>query len=164
MLVKKLINGNLMSIDVEVKDVNAENFIVPKGSEQSYFCKIEIKKFDSNSGKRLSIPRIQSFGKKEFEQYALNELRKLGYSIDILHSPKVWQEQQAKLKEMKMKELNEQREKLNKEKEEAYKKAAEEESAKMNERIDLAIEEALKKQAKSYEKEIKALKASIKKK
>ena len=79
-------NGTMVSI----LDVTAENYLAPKGSEMSYHCRIEQKKFDSNTGKRLSTPRIQMFGMKEFENNLLHHLRQQGYTVDILHNPNEW--------------------------------------------------------------------------
>ena len=52
-----------------------------------YHCRIEIKKFNPETGERLSKPRIQVFGKKFFETFGLHNLRKQGYTVDILHDP-----------------------------------------------------------------------------
>ena len=53
--------------DVAIIDVTPENYIVPDNEKHLYHCVIEIKKFDSETGKRLSIPHIQKFGKKGYE-------------------------------------------------------------------------------------------------
>lgn len=92
--------------DVNILDVTPENFIVPKGEEDNYHCRIEVKKFDSETGKRMSIPRIQVFGKKFFESYGMHNLKKQGYTVDVLHDPNKWlQENQEKLEaERKAKE------------------------------------------------------------
>ena len=73
-----------------ILDVTAENYLAPQGSEMSYHCRIEQRKFDSNTGKRLSVPRIQMFGKKEFDNGLLHHLRQQGYTVDILHDPNEW--------------------------------------------------------------------------
>ena len=65
--------------DVGLLDVTPENFIVPKGEENCYHCRIEVVKFHSETGKRLSKPRIQVFGKKFFETFGLHNLRKQGF-------------------------------------------------------------------------------------
>lgn len=62
MQVKTEIEGKFK--DVSILNVTPENFIVPKGEEHLYHCRIEIKKFDPESGERLSKPRMQVFGKK----------------------------------------------------------------------------------------------------
>lgn len=77
--------------DVGLLDVTQENFIVPKGEESFYHCRIEVVKFHGETGERLSKPRIQVFGKKFFETFGLHNLRKQGYKVDILHDPNVWE-------------------------------------------------------------------------
>ena len=53
--------------DVAITEVTPENYIVPEKEKGMYHCIIEVRKFDSETGKRLSVPRIQKFGKKVFE-------------------------------------------------------------------------------------------------
>lgn len=77
--------------DVGLLDVTPENFIVPKGEENCYHCRIEVVKFHGETGERLSKPRIQVFGKKYFETFGLHDLRKQGFRVDILHDPNVWE-------------------------------------------------------------------------
>lgn len=81
--------------DVSILDVTPQNFIVPKGEEDSYHCRIEIKKFNGETGERLSRPQIQVFGKKFFESFGLHNLKKQGYTVDILHDPNEWSKKQA---------------------------------------------------------------------
>ena len=73
--------------DVAIIDVTPENYIVPDNEKHLYHCVIEIKKFDSETGKRLSIPRIQIFGKKGYENSIAEKLKKQGYTITVLHDP-----------------------------------------------------------------------------
>lgn len=73
--------------DVGILEVTPENFICPENERNMYHCRIEIKKFNSETGERLSKPRIQVFGKKFFETFGLHNLRKQGYTVDILHDP-----------------------------------------------------------------------------
>lgn len=77
--------------DVGLLDVTPENFIVPKGEENCYHCRIEVVKFHGETGERLSKPRIQVFGKKFFKTFGLHDLRKQGFRVDILHDPNVWE-------------------------------------------------------------------------
>lgn len=81
--------------DVAITDVNPENYIVPSNEQHLYHCIIEVRKFDSETGKRLSIPRIQKFGKKGFENGIADAMRKQGYTITILHDPNEYVKQQA---------------------------------------------------------------------
>lgn len=53
--------------DVAITDVNPENYIVPSNEQHLYHCIIEVRKFDSETGKRLSTPRIQKFGKRDLK-------------------------------------------------------------------------------------------------
>lgn len=77
--------------DVGLLDVTPENFIVPKGEENFYHCRIEVVKFNQETGERISRPRMQVFGKKFFETFGLHNLRKMGYKVDIMHDPNVWE-------------------------------------------------------------------------
>ena len=77
--------------DVELLDVTPENFIVPQGEESFYHCRIEVVKFNQETGERISRPRMQVFGKKFFETFGLHNLRKMGYKVDIMHDPNVWE-------------------------------------------------------------------------
>lgn len=81
--------------DVSLLDVTPGNFIVPKGEEHSYHCRIEVVKFNSETGERLSKPRMQVFGKKVFEITCLHNLRKQGFKVDILHDPNKWEAENA---------------------------------------------------------------------
>ena len=80
--------------DTPIEKLTAENYIVPKGEEQSYHAVIEVVQFDQKTGKRISKPRVQKFGKKQFETSVLASLRKQGYTITILHDPNTWIAQQ----------------------------------------------------------------------
>ena len=73
--------------DVAITDVTPENYIVPSNEQHLYHCVIEVRKFDSETGKRLSVPRIQKFGKKSFENGILDALKEQGYTITVLHDP-----------------------------------------------------------------------------
>ena len=84
--------------DVAIIDVTPENYIVPDNEKHLYHCVIEIKKFDSETGKRLSIPRIQKFGKKGYENSIADNLRKQGYTITVLHDPNEYMKAKAEEK------------------------------------------------------------------
>lgn len=90
--------------DVNILDVTPENFIVPKGEEDCYHCRIEVKKFNQDTGERISKPRMQVFGKKFFESFGLHNLRKQGFTVDVMHDPNKWlQENEAKSEAEKQK-------------------------------------------------------------
>lgn len=83
--------------DTPIEKLTAENYVVPKGEELAYHAVIEVTQYDPKTGKRLSKPRVQKFGKKIFEAHVADSLRKQGYTVTILHDPNVWiKEQQAK--------------------------------------------------------------------
>lgn len=88
--------------DVPLYKMTAEDYVVPKGEERSYHAVIEVKLFDQKTGDRLSIPRLQKFGKKTFETSVYANLKKMGYTVTILHNPNDWEkaqrEAQAKAK------------------------------------------------------------------
>lgn len=114
MLVKTEEEGKLK--DVGLLDVTPENFIVPEGQESSYHCRIEVVKFNSETGERISKPRLQVFGRKFFESFGLHNLKKMGYKVDILHDPKKWEAENSAKIEQKKKELAEAAKQAEKEK------------------------------------------------
>lgn len=69
-----------------VTEITADNYQVAENEKGFYHCKLEIKAFSPTTGERLSRPFIQKFDAKGFETMLFN-LRKLGYSVDILHDP-----------------------------------------------------------------------------
>lgn len=85
--------------DVAITDVTPENYIVPSNEQHLYHCVIEIKKFDSETGKRLSIPCIQKFGKKGYENSIADNLKKQGYTITVLHDPNEYMKAKAEADE-----------------------------------------------------------------
>lgn len=61
-----------------------ENYIVPKGQEQTVHCKIA--KLDAN-GNFLEGVRLVHFGLKKFETTIKDNLETMGYTVEILHHP-----------------------------------------------------------------------------
>lgn len=90
--------------DTPIEKLTAENYIVPKGEEKNYHAVIEVVQFDPKTGKRISRPRVQKFGKKIFEAHVADSLRKQGYTVTILHDPNVWLKEQAAKREQAAKE------------------------------------------------------------
>lgn len=72
--------------DVSIFNVTKENYIVPEKAKHVYHCLIEVKKFNADTGARLSRPRLQTFGKKTFAAVA-QSLRNQGYTITVLYDP-----------------------------------------------------------------------------
>ena len=90
--------------DTPIEKLTAENYIVPTGEEKDYHAVIEVVQFDPKTGKRVSRPRVQKFGKKIFEAHVADSLRKQGYTVTILHDPNVWLKEQAAKREQAAKE------------------------------------------------------------
>lgn len=124
--------------DTPIEKLTPENYIVPKGEERFYHAVIEVKQFDQKTGKRISRPRIQKFGKKMFETIVNESLRKQGYEIIILHDPNAWIKEQAEKVEQVRKE------------QEAAKAKAEQE--KFDAAVAAAVAKALAQQAGQAEK------------
>lgn len=101
--------------DTPIDRLTAENYIVPKGEEKDYHAIIEVVQYDPKTGKKLSKPRVQKFGKKIFETNVWDSLLKQGYTIKILHDPNVWLKEQAEKAEQQAKEQAEAKAKAEKE-------------------------------------------------
>ena len=88
--------------DTPIEKLTPENYIVPQGEERFYHAVIEVVQFDPKTGKKLSKPRVQKFGKKVFETIVQSSLRKQGYTVTILHDPNAWiKDQQEKAAQIK---------------------------------------------------------------
>ena len=122
--------------DVDLVEVNKDNYIVPENEKNVYHLLIEQRKFDGNTGKRLSRPRIQKAGKKMFEQNLQYNLPKQGYVIEILWNPNTYLQELEEQKKIKA----------------SIKKA--EAEAKMQEKIEAAVEAVIeKKESKRSKKQ-----------
>lgn len=73
--------------DVAIKEVNADNYIVPATEKHLYHVKQEIRQFDRNTGQQQTKPFIQKYGKKMFESGVSDDLKRQGYTVVILHDP-----------------------------------------------------------------------------
>ena len=80
--------------DVPIVEVTAENYIVPRGEEDTYHCKIEQTQYNPRNGKRLSRPRIQKFESKMYPSVARN-LRQQGWDMRC-YDPTEFAEREAK--------------------------------------------------------------------
>lgn len=83
--------------DLPIEQVTAENYIVPQGEQFVYHVKQEVTQFNPKTGKRISTPRIQKYGRKIWESVVRDSLMQQGYTIEILHNPTQYiAEQEAK--------------------------------------------------------------------
>lgn len=82
--------------DRKIVDITKENYLVPAGEEMLYHVKQEVKQFDRNTSRRLSVPAIQKYGKKSFESSIYDCLKQQGYTIEILHDPNEYLVEQEK--------------------------------------------------------------------
>ena len=79
--------------DVSILEVTPENYIVPKGEEGVYHCRIEQKSFNASTGERQSRPRIQKFEPKMWPMLCRN-LKLQGWTVEVMHDPTEWIKQQ----------------------------------------------------------------------
>ena len=92
--------GNVTK-DVPLLEVTRENYIVPKGEEDTYHCRIEQTQFNPRNGQRVSRPRVQKFNAKMYPTIARN-LRQQGWDIEVLYDPSEFlAEREAKRAEMR---------------------------------------------------------------
>ena len=88
--------------DLPIEQITSENYVVPRGEEHVYHVKIEVKQFNSKTGEKISRPRIQKFGMKTWESSVRDSLRKQGYTMEILHDPNTWiEENRAQIESLK---------------------------------------------------------------
>ena len=89
--------------DVPILEVNAANYIVPKGEEGAVHCRIEQVQFNPNTGVRQSRPRIQKFEPKSWPGIQ-RILRQQGWTIDILYDPTAWLKEKEEKERMSIEE------------------------------------------------------------
>lgn len=101
--------------DTPLDKLTPELYIVPRGEEKAYHCVIEVVQYDPKTGKKLSKPRLQKFGKKSFDTIIKKSLLKQGYTITILHDPTEWlKAKKAELTEKAQNKAKAEQEKFNK--------------------------------------------------
>jgi len=83
--------------DTAIENLTSENYVVPKGEEMAYHCVIEVPQFDTRTGKRISKPRVQKFGKKAYETTVRDSLLKQGFNITVLYDPNPYIAQRANM-------------------------------------------------------------------
>jgi len=89
--------------DVPILEVNAANYIVPKGEEGTVHCRIEQVQFNPNTGARQSRPRIQKFEPKSWPGIQ-RILRQQGWTIDVLYDPTAWLKEKEEKERMSIEE------------------------------------------------------------
>lgn len=90
--------------DTPIEKLTPDNYIVPKGEEKDYHAVIEVVQFDPKTGRKISKPRVQKFGRKMFERTVESSLKKQGYDIRVLHNPNEWIKANAAKREQMAKE------------------------------------------------------------
>lgn len=90
----KIINTQSMRTkdghDVSIEQINAENYKVSAGEERLYHVKIEVRQYNQKTGKKISVPRVQKYGAKQWKTIQANSLRKMAYEVEVLHNPTEW--------------------------------------------------------------------------
>ncbi len=137
-------------VDVPVSEVTADNYIVPDGEKKVFHAIIEVRRFDPNTGKRLSVPRVQKFGAKAFAS-ARRVLEQQGYTITILYDPRSYLEaieaERAKAADQRKAEAKAKADaERQAEIDEAVNAALAKQAEKVDEIVQKAVEEALAKQ------------------
>ena len=112
--------------DVPVMEVTAENYIVPRGEEDTYHCKIEQTQFNPRNGKRMSKPRIQKFNAKMYPSIARN-LRQQGWDIEVLYDPTEFLRQQEADRQQQQEMTYRERQEAERKRKEAERKALKDE-------------------------------------
>ena len=112
--------------DVSLLEVTKENYIVPRGEEDTYHCRIEQIQFHPTKGTRLSRPRIQKFNAKMYPSIARN-LRQQGWDIEILYDPTEYLKAQEEKRQQVMAMTLQERQQAEAKRREAEKKALKEE-------------------------------------
>lgn len=76
-----------------------DTYEVPANEKHLYHVKQELTEFDRSTGKRMSRPVIQKYGKRMFESVVYDDLKAQGYTIEVLHDPNEWLKSEAERKQ-----------------------------------------------------------------
>ena len=76
-----------------------DTYEVPANEKHLYHVKQELTEFDRSTGKRMSRPVIQKYGKRMFESVVYDDLKAQGYTIEVLHDPNEWLKNEAERKQ-----------------------------------------------------------------
>lgn len=95
--------------DVRAEDQTPETYIVKPGEERFYHCVVDTPQYDPHTGRKISVARVQKFGRRSFEGTIERSLKRMGYTVTVLHDPNVWIASQA-ARQMELKAAQEQAE------------------------------------------------------
>lgn len=84
---------------MDIIKVTKDTYEVPANEKHLYHIKQELTEFDRSTGKRMSRPVIQKYGKRMFESVVYDDLKAQGYTIEVLHDPNEWLKSEAERKQ-----------------------------------------------------------------
>lgn len=84
---------------MDIIKVTKDTYEVPANEKHLYHVKQELTEFDRSTGKRMSRPVIQKYGKRMFERVVYDDLKAQGYTIEVLHDPNEWLKEEAERKQ-----------------------------------------------------------------
>lgn len=84
---------------MDIIKVTKDTYEVPANEKHLYHVKQELTEFDRSTGKRMSRPVIQKYGKRMFESVVYDDLKAQGYTIEVLHDPNEWLKSEAERKQ-----------------------------------------------------------------
>lgn len=84
---------------MDIIKVTKDTYEVPASEKHLYHVKQELTEFDRSTGKRMSRPVIQKYGKRMFESVVYDDLKAQGYTIEVLHDPNEWLKAEAERKQ-----------------------------------------------------------------
>lgn len=84
---------------MDIIKMTKDTYEVPASEKHLYHVKQELTEFDRSTGKRMSRPVIQKYGKRMFESVVYDDLKAQGYTIEVLHDPNEWLKNEAERKQ-----------------------------------------------------------------
>lgn len=84
---------------MDIIKMTKDTYEVPANEKHLYHVKQELTEFDRSTGKRMSRPVIQKYGKRMFESVVYDDLKAQGYTIEVLHDPNDWLKNEAERKQ-----------------------------------------------------------------
>lgn len=84
---------------MDIIKMTKDTYEVPANEKHLYHVKQELTEFDRSTGKRMSRPVIQKYGKRMFESVVYDDLKAQGYTIEVLHDPNEWLKAEAERKQ-----------------------------------------------------------------